>query len=153
MAELTDGDLETTYRSLDEMRRRHLNLFADATALRAGQSVPVAGSAMSIPVEAVLVPTDEPAHQGATRFSGVLPAGVAAQNRGGELWLASRDGRLLGRAALTHPGADAPFYGRLGIADLSGFGGYVQPPVSGDVFLVSARGATIRTLARLAPAS
>ena len=153
LAKLTDDDLAMTYRSLDEMRRRHLNVFANATVLKIGHSVPIAEPAMSVPVKATLMATDEPEHQGATLFSGVLPAGVAAHEREAELWLASPDGGLLGRAALTQPGDASPPYGRLGIADLSGFEGYVQPPVSGEIFLVSEHGPTIRTLARLTPTS
>jgi hypothetical protein len=147
--ELTDGDLAATYRSIDEMRRRRLNLFGETTSLALGQSVPVEGTLTGIPIRRREVPTDEPEPRGATLVSGILPPELAIKERKSQLWLASADGTIVGRAAFTRPGADAPLYGRLSVVTLSGFQGYALPGTRGDLVLLSEREGSVVMLGRL----
>ena len=151
LAELTDGDVPGAYRLIEEMRMRHLNLFEGSGSMAIGQRVPVSGAARSVPVRTSVVPTSDAERPVATLVSGVLPLDMNTPERHADLWLASSDGRLVGRAAFTAPGDEAPALGRLGRSTLRAFDGYVPARQSGDLYLLWRTDAGVSTLARLVP--
>lgn len=133
------------------MRRRRLNLFANAPTLALGEHVSLSSDVPTVPIQTERVPTDEPEHRGATLVSGVLPPDVDSRHGAQDLWLATAEGRVIGAAAFTWPGDEAPALGRFGRATLRGFHGYVYPPLVGELYLIRSDDGRVRTLAHLVP--
>ena len=52
VSEISDSDPATTYRVVDEMRNRHLGMFADASNMRVGEKIVVGASQLTVPAKA-----------------------------------------------------------------------------------------------------
>ena len=105
VSEVADPDAATTFRTVDEMRKRNLGMFADLSKIRVGDNVEVGKSQLTVVARATRFDVDWPAGTYARTISGELPQPLAAQEQGAELWFADANGTLIGRAAFTNVGS------------------------------------------------
>ena len=149
VAEISDGEPAITYRALDEMHTRNLSMFADGTPLRLGDKISIAQPQLTVLVSVVRVGTGRSTDPTVRTLSGELPRSLALQERGAELWFASRDGTLIGRAGLTNTGNQPRNIFRLGIPTLVGFQGYVVQSGAPEILLAREKNGIVKELARL----
>jgi hypothetical protein len=149
VAEISDGEPAITYRALDEMHKRNLSMFADGTPLRLGDKISIAQPQSTVLVSVVRVDTGRSTDPTVRTLSGELPKSLALQERGAELWFASRDGTLIGRAGLTNTGNQPMNIFRLGIPTLVGFQGYVVQSGAPEILLARETNGTVKELASL----
>jgi hypothetical protein len=82
-------------------------------------------------------------------LSGELPPSLVLHEDGAELWFASPDGTLIGRASLTNSDAQPKNIFRLGIAAPGGFQGYVVQSDKPETLLARERDGVVKPLAHL----
>jgi hypothetical protein len=149
VAEISDGDLATIYRALDEMKSRNLAMFADPTPLRLGNKVTVTQPQVTVATRVMRVDTGRAVATPIRMLSGELPPSLVLHEDRAELWFASHDGTLIGRACLTNSDAQPKNIFRLGIAVPGGFQGYVVQSDKPEILLARERNGVVKPLAHL----
>ena len=149
VSEVADPDAATTFRTVDEMRKRNLGMFADLSKISVGDNVEVGKSQLTVAATATRFDVDWPAGTYASMISGELPQPLAAREQGAELWFADANGTLIGRAAFTNVGSKPRNLLRLGIPTMCGFQGYVLQRGTPVALLAREADGVIRELSRL----
>ena len=147
LAAISDEGLVTTSRSLDEMRKRKLAMFAERNMLRLGAKVKMSDPSSTVAAKITHVAVSGSPGKTVRLLSGWLPDKSFVQLRSSELWLVGRDGMLIGRASIT---MGAPTNAALlGVPDRIRFEGYVPESDANEIALAVARDGGVSPIARL----
>ncbi len=135
---IADGDIAATYRAADVLRAKGKAGYGGNIDRRV--SIPANSSA-------TVVAFTRESEAGA--IAGALPEAIAGSFRTTTLWIASADGELIGRAAMTANSSGPRNRLRVGVPTLDRFEGYVLPGTAPAKWLLHFVGDTAVPVAEL----